>query len=96
MVKVVARNAASFVGKLPPETALVLIFGADRGQVSELAAKTVQAVAEDINDPFRVAELTLAAIGDDPALLNDEAQANSMGRCLNRGTLLGSPHLLGI
>ena len=78
MVKVVARNAASFVGKPPPETALVLIFGADRGQVSELAAKTVQAVAEDINDPFRVAELTLAAIGDDPALLNDEAQAMSL------------------
>ncbi len=78
MVKVAPRNAASFVGKPPPEAAMVLIFGADRGQVSELAAKTVTAVADDVNDPFRVAELTLAAIQDDPALLNDEARAMSL------------------
>lgn len=78
MVKVAPRNAATFAGKPPAEAALVLIFGADRGQVSELAAKTVQAVAEDINDPFRVAELTPAAIQADEALLHDEARAMSL------------------
>lgn len=78
MVKVAPRSAGSFASRPPPEAALVLIFGADRGQVSELAAKAVLAVAEDINDPFRVAELSVAAIQDDPALLNDEARALSL------------------
>ncbi len=78
MVKVAPRNAAKFAGTPPPEAALVLIYGADRGQVSELAAKVVQAVAQDANDPFRVAELTVAAIQDDEALLHDEARAISL------------------
>jgi len=78
MVKVAPRNAASFAAKPSAETAVLLVFGADRGQVSELAANAVKAVAEDVNDPFRVAELTVAAIQEDPALLNDEARALSL------------------
>ena len=78
MVKVQPRNAGRFVDQPPPEAALILIYGPDRGQVAELAAKTIAAVTGDAADPFRVSELSQSAIQDDPAALFDEANALSL------------------
>jgi len=78
MVKIAPRSTARFVASPPAETAAILIYGPDRGQVAELAQTAVKAVAEDVADPFRAAELTPAAIQDDPTLLADEARALSL------------------
>jgi DNA polymerase-3 subunit delta len=78
MVKVAPRSVARFAESPAPDAAVVLIYGPDRGQIGELAQSIIKAVAEDPGDPFRVAELTLAAIQDDPTLLGDEARAMSL------------------
>lgn len=78
MVKVAPRSSARFVAAPPAEAAVVLIFGPDRGQVAELAQTLVRTVAEDPTDPFRVADLALSALQDDPALLGDEARSMSL------------------
>ena len=65
--------------KQPPETvAAVLIFGPDEGLVRERGNVLTQAVAESLDDPFRVAELLPDALKDDPSRLSDEANAISM------------------
>lgn len=78
MVKVAPRSSSRFVASPPAEAAAILIYGPDRGQVAELAQTVVKAVAEDLSDPFRVAELTPAAVQDDPTLLPDEARSLSL------------------
>jgi DNA polymerase III subunit delta len=78
VVKVAPRSVGRFVQKPDESAAAVLIFGADRGQVTEIAATLVHTISGDVHDPFRVAELTVSAIGDDPALLGDEARAISL------------------
>lgn len=78
MVKVAPRTVARFIADPPSSAAVVLLYGADRGQVAELAQAVVEAVAEDPHDPFRVADLTLASIQEDPARLGDEALAMSL------------------
>lgn len=57
---------------------LALIFGPDGGLVRERAARLARTVVPDLNDPFRVTELTGSQIDDDPARLADEAAAISM------------------
>ena len=78
MVKIAPRSAARFAEAPAPEAAVVLIYGPDRGQIGELAQAIIKAVAKDPTDPFRVAELTPAAIQDDHTLLGDEARALSL------------------
>lgn len=56
----------------------LLVYGADEGRVRELAQAAVAAVAGSLDDPFRVARLSDDQLGDDPALLADEARALSM------------------
>ncbi|MCK6441866.1 DNA polymerase III subunit delta [Elstera cyanobacteriorum] len=55
-----------------------LFYGPDAGLVRERAANLVVAVAGSRNDPFQVVELSVAALKEDPARLNDEAAALSM------------------
>lgn len=56
----------------------VLIYGADVGQVRETATALAQTVVDDLKDPFRVAELDIAGLKEDPARLADEAAAMSL------------------
>lgn len=56
----------------------VLLFGPDQGLVRERADTLAQTVVDDLGDPFRVVELTAAAIKADPAILGDEARQLSM------------------
>jgi len=77
-LKIAPRDQARFLRTAASTVAAVLFYGPDRGQVSEQADALVAAVAGDAADPFRVAELSLAQIKDDPALLADEAAALSL------------------
>ncbi len=63
-----------------PASALraVLFYGPNEGRVREHAQRVTQAIVADIHDPFRIANLTGAALKEDPALLADEAAAIAM------------------
>jgi DNA polymerase-3 subunit delta len=52
--------------------------GPDQGLVRERAERLTCAVVDDASDPFRVAEITAAALRDDPARLADEAGSLSL------------------
>lgn len=81
-----ARRFTQYLKEPSSEIRALLIFGADEGLVRERAGSVVRAIVEDVNDPFRVAELEAGAVASDPALLIDEAAAISMigGRRLIR------------
>ena len=50
----------------------VLLFGEDRGSVTELARRVAAATVPDLNDPFAVALLDADAVKADATRLNDE------------------------
>jgi len=77
-MKIAPRDQARFLDKAESTVAAVLFYGPDRGLVSERAEALVARVAGDAADPFRVAELSLGQIKDDPARLADEAAALSL------------------
>ncbi len=72
--------------KDPGPLVAALIYGPDTGLVSERASTLGRAIAEDLNDAFRVCSLTEGDIKGDPARLSDEVAAISMlgGRRLIR------------
>lgn len=76
-MKITPAKVKGFLAK--PDTAVlaILIFGPDRGLVRERAKALGKTVLDDLNDPFRVVELTATALKADPARLADEAQAMS-------------------
>lgn len=74
-MKIAAGRFAAFVRQPDPAARLVLAYGPDAGQVKETLDAVARTVLADLNDPFRVAELTPATIKADPARLADEAAA---------------------
>lgn len=85
-MKIGPREADRFVSTPTPDIIAVLLYGPDRGLVEERAVRLSRGVVEDLDDPFRVAELSGAQISADPARLGDEAAAQAMtgGRRLIR------------
>lgn len=77
-MKVQAGRADAFVNQPPPECRALLLYGPDAGLVRERLQAATKAVAKDVSDPFRVAELSAAQLKDDPARLSDEAAALSL------------------
>jgi DNA polymerase-3 subunit delta len=77
-MKIAPRDQAQFLRTAESKVAAVLFYGPDRGLVGERAEALVLRIAGDAADPFRVAELSLAQIKDDPARLADEAAALSL------------------
>ncbi len=77
-MKITASRINDFLRRPGPEIAGVLLFGPDQGLVHERAGILAGTVVEDPGDPFRVVELTGAAIKSDPPLLADEAAQLSM------------------
>ncbi|MCF4167522.1 DNA polymerase III subunit delta [Zavarzinia compransoris] len=77
-MKIAGAAIDRFVAKPDPAMRVVLLFGPDGGLVRERAAKLARTVVPDLNDPFRVTELTGAMLDGDPARLADEAAAISM------------------
>jgi DNA polymerase-3 subunit delta len=74
-VKVTGSRIDAFLRKPDPTVRAVLLYGPDHGLVRERADGLVAKVAGDAADPFRIAELTVEQLRDDPARLADEAAA---------------------
>ena len=79
-MKLTGSRVAGFLRRPDPEVRAVLLYGPDAGLVRERAAGLARSVCPDLQDPFRVADLTGAALTADPARLADEAaQISLMG-----------------
>ena len=74
-MKIETRQVQGFLKHPDPTARAVLLYGPDGGMVRERARHLTQLIAEDPEDPFRVAELTGATLKEDPARLADEAAA---------------------
>lgn len=85
-MKIKASQADRFVAAPPSGIRAALIYGPDAGLIRERSNCLAKFIIDDLSDPFRIAELTDAALKQDPARLADEAAALSMigGRRLVR------------
>ena len=85
------KSIAQAVSKPDPGWRAMLFYGPDEGLIREYAITAARTVAEDLNDAFRVVQLTGADLKSDPARLPDEAAAISMfgGRRVLRLTNIG-------
>src|SRR6185312_2734838 len=80
LMKLPPARVDAFLRRPDPEIRAVLLYGPDAGLVRERADLVARTVCPDPHDPFRVAELTGAAVLADPARLVDEAaQISLMG-----------------
>lgn len=78
-MKIRASRAESFAKAPDPSLRAVLVYGPDLGLVRERAQHLVKSAAGGLDDPFRVAERTGAAVAADPAGLLDELGALAFG-----------------
>ncbi len=78
-MKVQAKNAESFARQPPPEIRAILVYGPDHGLVRERVGSLVRSVVPDLNDPFRVVELSGTQVQKDPAVVADEAASLAFG-----------------
>jgi DNA polymerase-3 subunit delta len=78
-MKVTGRNIESFLCEPGATVAAVLFYGPDAGLVRERADRLAATVAGDAADPFRVSEVTVDRLRDQPSLLTDEAAALTFG-----------------
>lgn len=77
-MKVATGSAEKFLRAPPPSVRAILLYGPDAGLVRERADALVRSVVDDPADPFRIADLTAAALREDPARLADEAAAMAL------------------
>lgn len=77
-MKLSYRDIEPFVKNPNPIARVILVYGPDDGLMRERAKTMALTVVSDINDPFNAVTLSADQIGDDPARLNDEANAMSM------------------
>jgi len=77
-MKIAGARIGTFLRKPDPKVRAVLLYGSDGGQVIERARDLVRSVVDDLNDPFRVAELRGTDLAGDPARLADEVAAQSL------------------
>lgn len=74
-MKLTGAKVETFLRTPDPAVRVILVYGPDRGLVRERLKRLVLTVVEDAADPFRVVELSPAALKDDSARLVDEARA---------------------
>ena len=77
-MKLATTRIAAFLQRPDRETRAVLFYGPDEGLVRERSGTLARTVCPDLKDPFRVADLSAATIGADPARLADEAAQLSL------------------
>ncbi len=77
-MKLSGAKAESFLKAPDAAIRAILVFGPDNGLVRERVTRLIKGVVPDVNDPFRVAELSPAILKDDPARLADEAAAMAL------------------
>jgi len=74
-MKIAASRADEFSRNPDDSVRAVLVYGPDDGLVRNRANALTKSVVDDPNDPFRVADVTSAALRDVPSLIADEAAA---------------------
>jgi DNA polymerase-3 subunit delta len=72
-MKLASSRIAAFLRRPDPEILAVLLYGPDEGLIRERAGIVARSVCPDLKDPFRVADLSAAALVADTARLSDEA-----------------------
>ena len=77
-MRLAPARIAAFLQRPDPEIRAVLLYGPDEGLVRERAELVARSVCPDLQDPFRVADLTAAVLAADPARLADEAAQLSL------------------
>lgn len=77
-MKLQFRQIEPFVKNPDKAARVILIYGPDDGLMRERSKLISQSVVKDLNDPFNVAVLSSDILIEDPARLNDEANAISM------------------
>jgi len=77
-VKLPAARIAAFLQRPDQAIRAALLYGPDIGLVRERADVLARTVCPDLRDPFRVADLSGAALAADPARLADEAAQMSL------------------
>ena len=75
-MKLAANRVEAFVKA--PDVPAVLIYGPDAGLVKERLDRLAKSVLPDLSDPFRLTDLTMPMLKEDPARLADEIAALSM------------------
>ncbi|MCP1199114.1 DNA polymerase III subunit delta [Notoacmeibacter sp. MSK16QG-6] len=73
-----AHEVDSWIARPDPRVRTVLIYGPDRGLVSERAKRFARETGLDLDDPFAVIRLEGSEVDADPARLADEARTVSM------------------
>ncbi len=77
-MKIAAKDIERFVKSPDKNARVILLFGPERGLLSERLEKIGKLICPDLNDPFNVTKLDASQIIEDPARLSDEAQSISM------------------
>jgi len=77
-VKIKASDADRFAGKPAQNCCAILVYGPDSGLIRERMNTLTRSIVEDLNDPFRIIDITDSELRQDPARLSDEAAAISM------------------
>jgi DNA polymerase-3 subunit delta len=78
MTALKSHQIDAFIARMDPACAAVLVYGPDRGSVSERARAIVKQRAGSLDDPFAIARLEDAVLQNDPGRLEDEARAIPM------------------
>lgn len=78
-MKISAGRVAGFVADPDPGVSAILVYGPNAGLVREHCDNLTRTIVDDPKDPFAVAELTGATVGDNPARIADEMLAMSFG-----------------
>jgi DNA polymerase III subunit delta len=77
-MRVSATRIPAFLKQPPREIRAVLLYGPDSGLARERADDLARSVCRDLQDPFRVVELSGSSVAADPARLADEAAQMSL------------------
>lgn len=78
-MKLSGARIEPFVKSPDPAVRAILVFGPDLGLVNERVQRLMKSVVKDTSDPFRVTELTPAALKETPSRLADEAATLAFG-----------------
>jgi DNA polymerase-3 subunit delta len=78
MAEIKAHEFTSFLGGRARNYRLYLIYGPDRGLVSERAAELAKATGVNLDDPFSSMRLEASDVSSDPGRLFDEAYSSGL------------------
>ncbi|MBX7145812.1 MAG: DNA polymerase III subunit delta [Alphaproteobacteria bacterium] len=70
-MKITSYSADSFAKNPDKRFCATLVYGPDTGVKLERANLIAKAIVDDITDPFRIIDLSVSQLSDDPSLLSD-------------------------